>query len=393
MLASLGPSLHPSASAALAWADRLYHAVAPLPEDVPEIAIPTALRAYQRVERRYGVSPRTRKGIGDCLMLMGRYGEASRTYRKGRWTAQAQSRADLAQWCKSVSGGRTVQQIEPVLGSRGRWIVLFTENKPLLWPQRQPWYGLRLREVRRFRGVPRFIGGEIALPDGDAKFGGSLHGALYTMRANRRSDPQVLLYQGYSAADCSPSTQSFYRVRADGIHFVHRFRSVGDVRIVPADLSHGVRILVQRTYKVWWTDVYEWDGTRFAFDNRRSPELCPSVPWSLADHDGRDYYPGWLKYAAWLMIHGRRLAATVAYREAERRCAYFERHGQTMGGWNSDPEYIGTRRVVLKEIRQRLRWLQRGDYSHALLYRPYDFDIQVPPYKLGTALDALGAER
>jgi hypothetical protein len=57
------------------------------------------------------------------------------------------------------------------------------------------------------------------------------------------------------------------------------------------------------------------------------------------------------------------------------------------GKWDDYRDYgmYGDTYENLKEIEQRIRWVKAGDYDHALLYRPYDFDLQVPPYRLGVA--------
>ncbi|MEZ0327120.1 MAG: hypothetical protein ACAH95_14565 [Fimbriimonas sp.] len=100
-----------------------------------------------------------------------------------------------------------------------------------------------------------------------------------------------------------------------------------------------------------------------------------------------DYYPSWVTKASLLCIAKRYEEAKRVLKEAKRMALLSLEGRRDKRGYRLYPDYgfYGDTSDNLKEIRQRLSWLRRREYNHALLYRPYDFDLQVPPYRLGAA--------
>ncbi len=199
-----------------------------------------------------------------------------------------------------------------------------------------------------------------------------------TLRAHR--DPVAFAYVSDFGADNSHNDQRLYAIQPRSLAAVQTFRSAEDAEFYSAMRNHGMRVVTLTTWHVWWPDVYEWNGRRFVLANRRSPNfyrkhLKDRNAWAGGDDD----YGTGTHRAAIQTIVGSRSAALAACQKSALAFAQLIRKG------GSDPPFAGDDRINLKEIRQRIRCLRDSDLDHALLYRPYDFDLQVPPYRLVTA--------
>lgn len=369
--------LPPSPASALLWADRLYAKVAPLPSEIPEYAAKRALEAYRQIARRYDDSPRTARGVGNCLMAMGRYDAASKAYPPGSLRADAVTRAELARLCRPLFPQKEVLQLERVPRTKDRWVVLYgrTDHED---GESYPWFDVGIEQIRRTREGVNRVG--TTLPAEDRNLGGR-HVALYVTHLRAGADPVAILYRDDLAANCWPSDQRFYRLSKKGLRRIHLFQSVGEVAILPATKTRGLRISVTPTYKVGWSDVYEWRNDRFEFANARNPDLYRWAGW-IPD---KQNYIGRAHQAVLLTIQGRYGEAIRMWRIADRLC----RKAHALSVDPDTPNWInphyGDPDVYDRQIRQRIRWLGQRDLNHALLYRPYDRDLQTWPYRLGRA--------
>jgi hypothetical protein len=208
--------------------------------------------------------------------------------------------------------------------------------------------------------------------------------SLYAPPALR---PRVVVQTTGMAANCLPNELAVLTPRGTRFGVSRPFKSIYATR---AWVERGRLVVsVVPTYKVWWPDVYEWHDGRFIFANRRHPEVYRNEKHPAR---GERFYAYWMQYAAALTIRRNRPAALAAWREAER-CAAASLRMQGKG-IPSDrlryPDYgvYGDTAANLSEIRRRIRWLRRADLHHPLLYRPYDWGLQVPPYQLGNATGA-----
>ena len=368
------------ATAALAWADRLRRETVPFPSSDYGFTPEDALLAYRWVERRFGPSNRTRVGVGDCLVALGRYREAIAVYPPAGAALRSASgrRETWAILSRRFAKGREVTVL-PVPGQPGRWVAFFVRVDRSS-RQREGWDPpLYSRGGARLMNLQGPIGPEVGGDPTDARW------ATMSVAELRPGGPSAaIIHREYGAADSDPNSQQVFRITPRGLVRLATFNGLGLDKIVPPSGGHALRVLVTPTWKVWWPDVYEWDGRRFVFANRRSPDLYSLSEWRGLASRLPTVYPAWLKLAATELIHGHRREALVALRRAERTCRVTVRFGAKRPDYYT-AGFHGDDRVNLREIRQRIRWLQKGDYDHALLYRPYDWDLQVPPYRLGPA--------
>lgn len=155
-------------------------------------------------------------------------------------------------------------------------------------------------------------------------------------------------------------------------------RSLYDTHILPD--RAGAWIAVMPTPKMPWADAYRFRNGRISFALSRPRDLTwRSYEGPVADD--RMNYASWMNYAATLTVQGHRKAAAEAWQAAERCARGAVREGPA--GRYDAPEMQGDVRQNLREIRQRLAWIRRNEWGHWLLYRPYGWGLQVPPYRLG----------
>lgn len=313
-------------------------------------------------------------------MRLGRYAAACEAYPSDRREA-ARDRLKIAQKCLALGGGRTVLQVEPIPGTKSSWIALFAKEGP-----NDPF--LKIPKTDFKLGIFAFKGDHliaetrsVGLPDIDVAW----HGSMFLTRL--QGFLAVIVTRGFPAANCAPSEQRVLLIKHGQFHTMAAFKSVGEVRLIPATGRHGFRILTTPTYKIWWPDVYEWANGSFVFANARSPDLFVKEP--LADYE-LNYYPAWLRRASILMIQGETTSALRCLIHARLLCkkAVFYSKRKVLTSYRTY-WFDGDDRLALNEINQRIGWLRQHDYNHALLYRPYDDDLQIAPYRLGHVMDEL----
>ena len=358
--------------AALAWADRLYHMVAPLPQCDPSMALRKALEGYRQVERRYGPSKRTRDGIGNCLMGLGNYGEAAKVYADAQAAREARAKQRVVNRCRSAL------LVERVPGKGHQWVVLLGKKQRYRDQEGEMWWhslvNLRLREAEETAHGIKWLGQERVIPDQE---GAIPYCWLTVTSLAPGGSPVALTLSRGEGMQNQPVDFRFYRLNAGGLRRPIQFSSDHDLRLLPATSRRGLRLLVTPSYKNYWADVYEWKGGRFVFANQTSPDLFPLAPqnekytnyWLALDASARCCIAGRWKEA----LNFCRQALPLCQKEARG----FEPNPSGWNGWRGSPI------EAAKQIRLRIRWLELGDHNHALLYRPHDFDYQVPPYKLG----------
>ncbi len=365
----------------LAWADRLYRKASPFPSADPHFAAQEAYNAYQRLELKYGASPRSRLGVARCLMLLGHYSEAAKVFPPIPEAAEARRRAEIALRCSAFTHGRQVLKIERTPGDRNRWIVFIGKrSRSKEYTGGFQYDDLSLWQFAQKGTAVIPIGAEVSVPQDEFTISTSMFvtGSVRNLKA-------IVICQGL-LADCSPSQQRIFAVGRGTFRTIGVFNSIGEVRLLPATATRGFRVMITPTYKVWWSDVYEWDGHRFLFANHHSPGAFH--PETLLKSD-RTYYPYWLRNASIFAIRGQTAQCLQALKTAERLCRWSIRDARMgvdsvyYGGG-----FYGNDTDNLREIRQRIRWLRQGDLNHILLYRPYDWDLCVPPYRLGHAGDS-----
>jgi hypothetical protein len=125
---------------------------------------------------------------------------------------------------------------------------------------------------------------------------------------------------------------------------------------------------------------------RFPVD---SSDLRGSDRRFYREHGSPTDYGDLMTRAALEMVRGNTRAALAEWRNAERACLGVIHPKGNAASRYADYGYYGKPKENLKEIRQRIQWIEKGELNHVLLYRPYDFDYELPPYKLGNA----GAQR
>lgn len=361
----------PSETEILAWADRLYASVA------QEVSLSSmedterVLEAYRRVVRRHPRSERGRRGFARALFRLGRYEAAASAYRRlsmpGREGALATRYAGLvARIVDGLPAGRYVDHLYPL--SMGRWAAI-TSNR------RTNAYGLSLSygvDLRVFadasgdlvlQGEPQ----ELSIPDEAV-----LESSFFR---THRTPGWVTVRTRRIGGDWSPNDVHVFRIEPNQLRLIQEFHSSGETRVRAR--RGAPMVAVTPTWKVWWTDAYEWTGRGYRLANERNFDLP-----SRLDGKGerRDTLGDWLTWAALVTKRQDREESIRAWKEAERYAILAQR-----GEFDGEEERFGKSAVVLRQIRHRLAWLRRDDWNHALLYRPYDWDVQVPPFKLGAA--------
>jgi hypothetical protein len=371
---------HSTATAALAWADRLCAKIAPLPSDNPSYLTDRALEAYRQVNIRFP-SSRAIDGYTKCLLLLGRYSAAA-SVKNSPLATVAFQRLQIAKACARFAPRRSVVQVEPVPRTTDRWVVLFANAKPSHRESDGDWLppqtsNVGILQIRFRSGHATPLSHRVQRMQGESD---DMRAAtLYVTDARLGRDPVALVYEGYFIGDSEPNGQEVFRIESNRLRKVGHFYGKAPSKIVAATKASPLHLMVTPTWKVWWPDVYEWNGNGFRFANQRHPELYPSSP----SYVGSDDYAYAMIGASELTIQRRYAEAIIAWRQAERACRMSIWYGAETYSHFWDAGYFGGKEENLKEIRRRIWWLRKGELNHPLLYRPYDFDLQVPPYRLG----------
>lgn len=361
---------------AMAWADRLY---APLTSEASGYVndqAHTALEAYRAVARRFPREKRAHRGAARCLFRLGRYRAAVSEYSAGEGVPTERATAEVfATVAYAVQGGFEWNRrlLHLVRMDREVWIAVTArperndEYRPLL-------YDIEVRRLRLNTGRIEWIGQSMAIPDENR-----CEVEVFAP-ASMRPD-FVVRTQSLPGSSAVPNDVFVVRADEGGLRRSSRILGLQPSRVWARRGKFCVSI--DPGYKVWFPDTYEWAGNRFRFANASHPEEYAT--W-LERPTGGDFHR-WMDYAVALTIHRRKGEAIAAWREAERCCRRAIR--DQAGGIPSDksPYYAswhyGDFDENLRQIRMRIGWLLRGEMGHALLYRPVDFDLQTPPYRLG----------
>lgn len=373
----------PDPHKALAWANRLY---APIDGRSCEIAgqkAKEALEAYRAVARRYPGERKAHVGAARCLFRLGRYRAAVAEYREGNGPDSERRKAEtFARIAALVQNdlypGNTVEHL--VRRSSDEWIAI-TANTAVSEDDDEPFEDVCLRSFRERAGSLSPSGEPIPIRT-DSRLCRDLDVFAPSWMPGR-----FFLQPGYSAASCLPNSVLYIDARKPRIEVSPPLNSLATTRIW---MEKGdTWIIVTPTYKVWWSDVYRLSEGRITFATHRRPDLYRG--WEkMPTGYNRFAYHAWMRYAALLTIQRRRPEAIAAWQEAAR-CAEGAVRDQAkglVGERTRYPDYgmYGQARENLREIRQRIAWLRRGDWNHWLLYRPYDWGLQVPPRRLGKAI-------
>ncbi len=387
-------SPHPTpAAAALAWADRLYRDAATFPQTYPDVRVEDALEAYRQVERRYPRSTGLRLGIGNCLMSMGLFEDAALVFPTGPSKTEALHRIRLKKRCAHFAKGRSVLQLERIPGTTNGWVALLGQREDARkFEPRDRWFSLSVVGILHLRERPKgfeVAGKERPIPDPEPP-GPYCRLAVTDLGPGR--SPAAIVVQPGLGMQYEPKQIRIYRITRAGLSRPMQFMSEHQSRLVPSTNRRGFRMLLTPGYKNDWADVYEWKNERFVLANRESGDLYRQTGSdreftdpSFGDPKSLDSsYEPWAKRAAISTILGSRQRAIHAWRQAAVACRIAVR----MGTDYPRATWYGDAKTNLAQILRRIRWLQRGELTHPLLYRPCDSDLQVPPYKLGHAGDS-----
>lgn len=366
-------------SQAVAWADRL---LAASTHDPSELYI--ALDAYRQVAKRFPHNRAAWFGQGKSLEMSGCYGEASECFRKASRPAAAHdagTRLRLAAALDKRFAPATAIQIEHA-PARGEWIVLlarrtFGNGKSDVDYKPTTFTAPKVALVKWARGGDPAVLALVSIHAPDGAFGCW----LLVTDLEWRSKPAAIVWVDNGGADHDSNAQYVVGLEPGKLRFIRDLYGDMTNRLEPATRHHGLRIVTVATFKVWWPDVYEWAKGAFRFANRANAALYREVegPARIRDKNDRRHYWPWMTYAARLDIEGRFTEAKQAWRRAAALCR------RVIEGDDFDIGYFGSAKDNLRDIQRRLRWLAKGEYGHWLLYRAYDFDLQLPPYRLGNA--------
>lgn len=375
------PPSDPSAIAALAWADRLYTPLIRESDESAGACVEEALEAYRAVSRRYPSEGRAHRGAARCLFRLGKYQASVNEYRASQCApAELATAIDFALAAnriqKGLPSGHQVRYL--VRRSRSGWIALTARVKAeddyfvtFTHPELRPYRSVRQSFVPTAKPVP------IPISRDDCR-------RLYVFAPYALSR-HFFVQTGYSGGTVSPNEVYIVGMRGRRLVLKRPLRSLYGTHILT--YPGGAWVAVMRTVRMQWADVYRLQGGRISFSISRPPDIY----WRPDGHpvaEDRLNYGAWMRYAATLTVQRRRKAAAEAWREAER-CAHGAIREESAGRYFA-PEMYGDVRENLREIRRRLAWIRRNEWGHWLLYRPYGWGLQVPPYRLGKVDPPLG---
>ncbi len=388
---------HPkSLSASMRAANASYNAAEPYPIESAGFSLIDAAEGYRDVLKRFGHIPAARAGLAKCNFCQGDYLASSKQFALlgssfSREATESKQRLLRARSVNKLLHGTRVLQILPIPAA-SRWVALVGGTAPEFdWKDNQ-FAGVSLLLVqfdsnrvatildRRLLGQVKNPGSSIAYEDSAGS--AYLYLTKTSVEAKRWS---AVVYRNFPAADCSPGSIETCEISKPGFQKSFAFGSLADLGFRPATKRHGLVIVAAPTFKVWWPDTYEWRGDRFFYANKLHPELYSKERYGWSDDECDHYYPFWMTRAAILSIQSKPIGAFAAWKRAEKACLKTLKYGHNGNYSYHDSGFCGEPRINLHEIRQRIQWLRRHDLNHPLLYRPYDFDVEAPPYRLGPA--------
>lgn len=389
-----GQTADHSLAKALKHANHTYSQAEPLPKAAPAFAIHDAVQEFRDIIHRFGPVPAARQGLARCLLHQARFAEAAHAFRSlGRpFAPQAASCSRLAKIGSELKRhfpGKKVVSLKQVPRSDTFVAVVAKRSATTEWMLA----GLEAHELVLFKlrahGVTVLETRALANDDPRhlASFGysGSNWGGgddLYIAESSLGSHRFfAIVYQSFAAADCAPAMIHVVELRPNSFGPSHPFATLTEGSgVLAARPGHGLVVYVAPTFKVWWTDAYEWRSGRFRLANRANSSVYSGTDYAMSDADCDHCYNYWMDRAAIKGIRGDYRGAPAAWRRAERACLNYLRYGKNQALGLAHSPYLPEDRSNLAEIRKRIRWLKAGDLGHTLLYRPYNFDVQAQPY-------------
>lgn len=353
------------------WADRLYANVVQSSSLGPMEDAERALEAYRGVLLRHPRSERARRGFARVLFRLGRYEASASEYRRmkhpGLEGMKAARYADMVgRIVNELPAGRYVDHLYPL--PAGRWAAITSQRKTNDNGLSLS-YGVDLRVLKETRwgmvlkGQPY----SLSIPE---------EAVLESSFFRTNKTPGWLTVQTRRiGGDWTPNEVYVFRIEPRRLQLIQEFYSSGET-VVRAQDGNPV-VAVTPTWKVWWTDAYEWSGTGFRLANERHLDLPSRL---VGQNERRQMLGDWLTWAALVTKQRDRNQSIRAWKMAERYALLAQR-----GEYDGEEERFGKSHEVLRQIRRRIQWIRRDEWNHALLYRPYDWDVQVPPFKLGAA--------
>lgn len=378
-------------------ADAAFYGVRPYPVDSDHDLV-YAQTAYWEALHAYGHVPAARAGLARCLFYQGEYRLAETEFKLAgppyaADSARASTYAVTANAIRRALHGTNVVEVAPVPESR-LWAAVTgspvkDQDRPGIVVSRVK---LVLASISR-TGAVQILGREpfrLTLQNGGVSNPPEEDQSnvdLYVMRRSRESRQWcAVVVRDYPGGDAEPTAVESADITPRGFRKARVFGSLAGIQVYPPDHGHGMLVVAAPTFKVWWTDVYEWRNGHFIFADARYPKFYSQDDYGWTDAESEYYYPMWMNRAAIYDIHRQWNKALYMWKRAERSCLKTIR---TDNGRYDEPYhdvgFYGQVQINLREIRRRIRWLTRHQYNHPLLYRPYDFDVQVPPYRFGPA--------
>jgi hypothetical protein len=375
--------------AALRDADATYALAMPFARDPsPAFQLEEARDAYHALAKQYG-TPEVRRREARCLIAMGNYASALIESPIGSPERQvAQFRYRIAHLARRIIVSPSLF-VEPVPGRSNDFFVVSGElSVPAEEATDHPRYAnLRVTLVRilssgRLRVLSHF---QFARLTDQEEMPGRV--VVYTSCTSAVGSPVISVHQEFEAASSAPTSDSMFLLRGDRLRKMVVFHAIYGTEIYPPSRKRALTIVNASTWKIQWSDVYVWTPRGFQLRTYDFPDWYSvakqrrELETERADlhsnpvlNDWGRLYPEYVWLATVLDIHRHFGGALPVWREAERRC----RRAVTAG----TPPFVGDPKINLLEIRQRIRWISHHDYNHWLLYRPYDWNLQIPPWTL-----------
>ncbi len=345
--------------------------------------------AIERAEKRLGRTNELDSLLVRCLLAINREGAALPVVRRiapidSELRQKVESRIQIRASVHALSPKAppiVARQLGPNL-----WAVLLAKESPFDGFYRRCFAGLRL-------GVFDASKSAWTVPPFEIVDEGCYYPQLFVWRSPSGRTTLVTSCS-FPAASCPPSCFKLYELASGRLKKVGKLDAVYSLKAWPQ--RDKLVLLDQLVYKIGWIDMYEWNGIQMAFANSKHPRIYNGFNWkgspfAMGRERTRLDYTNWLDVSARAACQGRWKDCKVLLQRAERVCKICIQE-QVKGrdpyekGAHPDYQFHGDTTANLREIRRRLRWLASKDYDHALLYRPLDFDLQIPPYKLGNSL-------
>ncbi|HWD42085.1 MAG TPA: hypothetical protein VG944_24825 [Fimbriimonas sp.] len=353
----------------------------------PFSLVSDAADAFRAAQTKFGRSRRALLGLACCEMIHCDYRDAVKHFSMAgsAEVGEVLRRKRIVNGLGRFTKGRILFGLEPIPGTRDEWLCLLAKaDAGTDVPSNQSIEDYRrvlLLKIRVRGGTIRAVLAQRVPVSADSN---PLHDGSIIFAPLDRRTRAVVVYLGHSAGDCEPTTQIVYRIARGSLTEVWKCWGVWNTLLLRSSRRHLV-LGVANHWKMCWWDMYEWNGRTFKFANRQNPQLFhlyfPS--WGVSSKDNYSF-PSWSIRASLLGIRGRFREALQAWRRAEGACKLAVSFCECYSGLERySAPYSGDLHENLREVQQRIKWLKEGDQRHYLLCRPYDWDLQVRPYRLG----------